>query len=1445
MNPKDDKSRLSPREGAENWENPDIDALLDMRSLRLLSKQEVIDKLTVMRDYLERRLQVLHGSRTNISDFINQISEGDTIEQRLDEVVANLEGLQLKMYEEESIDAEARYKDKFDELLQEILVKKAEIQRVTLERFIEQSPPYLDRVMKKAREEGEKDTVALIEEARKLKGGKDKDEVKDTLTWLSGEENDMSPVAYKIWSEELQDKAKAELESWLEGSTDDANFDAEFSELLDEARRRGGEKAVLQLRTLRNEYRVRRENYELSELAYVHNIFGEKGETIQNTSGKLFLELRNIREKVRYGEYTDSDAASELWRRLASMIESDSSNLSFHLANGELKNVQDFIGSLRDKYDSSELDFEGMIKECFSYRDGLPAREKRHKEDRDRYAELAADAKEEYSKVAHDALVYGFLYKDLTEKDDARKVLEEMDSGMATALELLREDFESGETERIRAASYTLDRVDDFLTVVAAVDLSGATSRKPAEAKPDTATIDHLLGAFNAFEGHETPTEDALKEIENFDPELGAKIRERTEQVGGEVRFVDRQSFDKFFDGKSQDNFRGLPGAFHRGTIFLVYPLPNLDRPSLQKLYKVLTHEAIHHTMHAEAADETGRSLNTLLYKSPTYSEEGLLLALSGNTIGAQIIRQFMTDRGDQFEDWVQRRTKVGRSRKSNGKLTFEEVVRNEDVAKEILEEAITVYLTYYALNGQQAEMRPPYLDYLRRLHETDEGKEMFRGFMPDANQADSVSLGADDAGESGIPSSPGGGGGAKEKQTEEVPPPDLKSLMTSIDSVLVGTIVLIKERLMELYNVEDYDGILAESTDQLNYLKSEVQKYQLEELQNQEQTEPKTRKSIQKNIENIKENLQKNMLDKLDKEKRTRDEVPEDELGYLRRMWSETTFVSLDDVLKVFKDGWAYLKERRELRRDRVAALIGEAISPTERMSDYFEGLKQSVQNRDISKWKEIYKDKDPDSLNKILDHAEDLNQVKALFEIKAETYGDFFFRSEQSKEAIRKVSGKRVDTYYQAKDIYDDLYGRGEADGLERKNASTRKGKVSESADMAKSNADDLEIEWMKMIAAVQEEPPQWVDSAKFEGFIHYALTAGKSYLRAVLWMIIKGYTLGILDYKTIVEMGGSALVKNAPHIEHLGEIIKDHEAGIPYALGTNGQTEIEYIGSLDLFDGEGHETRSPVSTQTTVQLDHWIAYERWLLGRVEKADKVQERYGKIKSSSDGLDHDYVQDMWWEFNRGAYESILNERTGSVQFIQDQGIANVYGQFITNSLYWTDEDMMDKYGRWFKTDRLFTEEGFENKDGAFVIKAGLKQKGNNKTILDDDKLEGVSGALYRGIPMKHFRNLTYYAWKNSGGDMRVARDIMMAGALEMEFPWVPEASVRRYYELNRGNGWDYANVERWRATFDPRALPDAPQSHLYEFRGTSMKDDLKGFGDYPPDFITGGQHSL
>ncbi|MDP4008799.1 MAG: hypothetical protein Q8P68_06455 [Candidatus Peregrinibacteria bacterium] len=1451
MNFSDETNRkqLKQNELYENWENPDIEALLDMRALRLLTKQEVIDKLTAMKIYFEKRIEVLSDSRTNIMDFINRMTEGSSIEQKLAYVMENLEEMRKKMYAEERDGSYDKYKDNFDTLLRDILGRKADLQNLALEKFIEKSPPYLDRVMKKARQNGDKDKLALLGEAKEVKRSKSKEEVKNTLVWISGDENDMSPTEYKSFDDNLQSKAESALENWLSGKIDEDDFNAKFGDLLDDARERGGEKAVLKLRLLRNKYRVRRENYELSELVQIHSIFGEEGENVKNSSGLLFSTIRYVQDGLRYGSYSKTEAASELWGGLATLTEQASSQIDFNLGNGELKHLQDFIGGLRSRFDSDDVDFEGMISECAAYRDGLPMRDERHKDARSRYEKSLAEGKADFRKAAHNGLIYGFIYKDLTEKDSAREVLTKMKGEMKDAMKIIKEDFDSGDLEKMKDASYTLDRTDEFLTVVSSVDLStqlmsaSKLELRNKEAK-GAESIDHLLGAFNAFEGHEMEAEDVIAKIKQVNPEMASKIEERIAQVDDDVRFVDRESFDKFFDGKTQDDFRGLSGAFYQGTIFIVYTPGDLERGDnlkyLERTYKVLTHESIHHTMHDEVSDETGRFLNTLLYGSSTYSENGLNLARSGNTLGAQIIKQFMTDRGNEFEDFVQKRTKIKQIRKSNDKLTFNEVIRNEDVSKEILEEAMTVYLTYIAINGPQQLMRPPYLDYLRRFHETDQGKEIFSKFTPGANNEEVVSLGADtDASESGI--SAGKGGEASEIK-QEVPPKNLEDLLKFIEAVEVGTIGQVQKLLKQLYNVEDYEGILASAKDDLEYLRSEVGKLALEEARNGEEASNATRKSIDKNIEAIKKNLEENMLAKLEDEKKLRDKEPEDELSYIERLWSSTTFVSMDDVIKVFQDGWAYLKERRELRRDRVAAAIGTSISPTERMSNYFEGLGQSVQNRDISKWKEIYTDKDPNSLNAILDRASDINQVKALFEIKADTYGDFFFRSKQTKLALGRVSGKKIDTYYQAKDIFDDLYGRGEADGLERKNSGSRKGKVSESEEMGKQHADDLEIEWMKMIAAMQADPPKWVDSAKFEGFIHYALTAGKSYLRAVIWMITKGFTLGILDYKTIVEMGGSALVKNAPHIEYLGDIIKDHDRGIPYAGGEKGQTEIEFIASLDLFDPEGQETRGSKSTQTAKQLDDWVKYEKWLLYTADRSARVQQRYGKIKSSSDGLDHDYVQDMWWEFNRGSYQSILNERTGAVQFIQDQGIANVYGQFITNSLYWTDEDLMSKYDKWFKTDRLLVEEDFDNDGSKFTLKQNQKQKATNRTTLDDDKLDEVGGAMYKNTPMKYFRNLTYFAWKESKGDMKIARDIMMAGALDLGISWVPKASIQHYYTANASNGWDYANVTAWRARIDPRTIPEAPQSHFYDYLppgappGTqlSMEKDLNG---YPPGF--------
>ena len=1249
-------------EDNESWENPDIDSLLDNRELRLLTKQEVMDELNAIRKYLEGRLAVIRSSRGNVSDFIMQMADGGDIQQKLDFVMGNLEELQAKMYEEETGQAYEQYKDQFDEALAAILGTKAEMQKVALEKFIEETPPYLDRVLKKARKLGEKDVVSIVQEAKAIKEGKSEEEIKNTLDWLAGDEHEMSPTEYMSWSDELESNAEEELESWLEGDIDDQELNTNYGDLLDDARERGGEKIVVKLRILRHRYRIRRESYELSELAYIREIFGEDGQ-----EGKLHQEIRNVQGKVRYEHLTEQEAAIELWPRLTMLIEHASSKLNFHIEDGELKNVQDFMGRLARQYDGPP-DFDAIVAECDQFRDGLSSRESRHYSNKERHEKLLEESQEKLVEVNHDALVYHYAYKDITEKETAQQVLEQMNGEMGEAMAIMREDWESGDLGAMQATAYTLGRLDDFFDTVASVELSGTSRTSGSKKSPQRRRgIDSLLGAFNAFEGHETESDQVVEDLREKGYEVIAnRIEERISQVGGEVRFVDRESFDRFFDGKKQDNFKGLPGAFHNGMIFLVYPLDTLDVANVERLYKVLTHEAIHHTMHDEVEGETSRFLNVLLYGAPTYSPDGLERAMSAQTIGGHIIRQFMIDKGDEFEDWVQRRTKIGPAKKPNGKLTFEEIIHHEDVAKEILEEAITVYLTYYALNGRQAQMFPPYLDYLRQFHETDEGQTVFEKFLPttDAESHSDVSLGADGADASGISAAAGGGEEVGDTET-----PDLDQLSAKVETVSGGTIAMIKNLLNEIYSVDDYEGVLASASSQLGDTKKRIEALKEREKEGEE-ISASEREAIKTEIETLDKHLKENMLSSLQAEQALRGENPENEWSFAERMWRKTTFVAVDDVLKIFQDAWAYLKERRELRRDRVSSEIGESVAPTERMSSYFSGLNQSVQNRDVSKWKEIYTDKDPQTLNEILNNAEDVNQVKALFEMKAETYGDFFFRNPQTLAALTRISGRKVKTYQQAKSVFDEIYGQGEAEGLERKNTSSRKGKVNESSEAGAAHADTLKEEWMQMIGDMQAG--DWVDSAKFEGFIQYAITAGKSYQRQLLWVIAKGFALDILDHTTLVEMGGSSLIGHDPHIEYMGKLAKDNEAGIIYK---GGMTEIMYIASLNLFTPGGQQTNM-VDDPDENNLDQWIEYEHWLLRKADKEETVQQRFGKIKSSLDKVDHDYVQDIWWEFNDSAYRSIFSERTGAVQFVQDEGIVNIYAQFITNSLHWDDKDL-------------------------------------------------------------------------------------------------------------------------------------------------------------------------
>lgn len=1033
-----------------------------------------------------------------------------------------------------------------------------------------------------------------------------------------------------------------------------------------------------------------------------------------------------------------------------------------------------------------------------------------------------------------------FAIKHLTEKSEAIKTTDEIEREF--------EQFYADQKGQLESGS--IDLVENGLKVGAMTQaLNGIDIDKPKQRKPEN--LDSLLAGFSIFSKKAIPKERVENALTKKSPELTEKIM-KIARKNNSLYFVSRQDFDSFFNGqtvfagKKVDNLKGGKGAFFNGSMIIVFDEENLDG---SELLKVMTHESIHGAMHKEEFI-TKNLLSIMLYGDLEKSQAGMDSALAGNTLGAKVIQEFLRDKGSDFSDWASKRVKAGKYTEYDFRL----VLQDEALAGEVLEEAITMYLTSFALNGSNGEYsNPPYFYILHQFHQTDNGKDFFDSFLADIGSEaveDTVILGFDSE--------------TKEKEDEDLNDSHLStdSLTQQVESIRKLAITA-REKMVKLYNVQDFRLIFTDiENDMMHYEKQirDMVQYENEEV---DIIPIGTLQQFSNELKAYEKRIKEEILDKLNAEETKINALDaiNDGLSPLHRIYKNTSLVSYDDIIKVFQDVWAYLKERKELRRDRISAQVATEVATTDRMKSYFDGIQQAVQNRDMGKWKEIYTNKDPSSIDGYLKASKDPNQFKALCEIKASTVGDFSFRNPDVLEGIRRISGKDIKNHYQAKIVWDSMFGTGDAAGLERSNKGTRSSKVSEGEAFGVQHADRLGKEWMGMITTLQSG--NWIDKPRFEGYLRYALKAGKSYTKQVYWVMAKAYMLGILDHTDVIDMAGTLMVQ-VPQLEHFNTMLANHEAGVKYEEGcdydSDGNeipgtrrmmTEIEWIASFQLFDKDGSKSLDGKYGDNAEvrgrRQDQWRLYDKWLITKVNKRKNVKERMTKIVRAFDNVDHDYAQDIWWEMSESDFASIFKERAGVAAMLTDSGIANIYGQFLVDCLYWDNTELNAKYKLWFATDRMLNEDHFQREDnGEFKMIQGRRQKDGTKVIIDEEKLSTKSAPMFaQGFTMGQFRNLGYQAYKfgMKYSSLDYSRAYMLAAVCKLKLGWVEANVVRRELSekgwmqclsvfndlMNNNNsfGVDYAN------------LPTPPISHQATYtRGgipSSMKADLGSVGvGYP-----------
>jgi len=293
------------------------------------------------------------------------------------------------------------------------------------------------------------------------------------------------------------------------------------------------------------------------------------------------------------------------------------------------------------------------------------------------------------------------------------------------------------------------------------------------------------------------------------------------------------------------------------------------------------------------------------------------------------------------------------------------------------------------------------------------------------------------------------------------------------------------------------------------------------------------------------------------------------------------------------------------------------------------------------------------------------------------------------------------------------------GEATKIERQNLSTRNGKYSDSESEARHNNTRLGQYWEKWCK--DADAGRWVDSAKYEGFVRYALKDGKSNTYQVMYYLIRGYKLGILDNLSLVNIGGE-LVAQSPHMEHIIMLADGYEKGQKFVDfdGNVWPSEVDYM--LAIQDGD-----------KAAKFNFSDDYKQWFLQRVNYSKRVRERFTKVARIANKADHDYIQDFFWEWDERQIKDALSQSTGNVDNITPAGIANIYGGFIENAMYWTDADLQDKISK-FKTADWKLFESWKK----------LDENGNPKMIPGTNRPEVKPGEMAYGDEQLDQRDIVF-----------------------------------------------------------------------------------------------------
>ena len=255
---------------------------------------------------------------------------------------------------------------------------------------------------------------------------------------------------------------------------------------------------------------------------------------------------------------------------------------------------------------------------------------------------------------------------------------------------------------------------------------------------------------------------------------------------------------------------------------------------------------------------------------------------------------------------------------------------------------------------------------------------------------------------------------------------------------------------------------------------------------------------------------------------------APNNEIGLFRKLWLNTSFMSMEDFVQLGIDAYEFFQRRHKRKNADHAAQLGMALFSGSDLGREAKARQQKAEAEEVNEWKSRYENLDAwelyDELHSLAQTLlPNADQLKAILRILSDK-GRLDWRNEDLWIALNKLQAAVVlkpgDQILLHNPILlrqrlhramGEIYDYDEFTSLERGNESayeSEKGKFDAVHDRTQ---DKLTDRLDQLLARARED--EQIDPILYESIIEYCIKNGKSYAENVMFHLIVGMAEGLL--------------------------------------------------------------------------------------------------------------------------------------------------------------------------------------------------------------------------------------------------------------------------------------------------------------------------------------------